>query len=141
MKCIFSDGGRCKYFKGVVGDCVVRAICNATGRDYKEVYNNLNNFIKTKNDKKDRGNARNGISKETLKEYMEEIIKWKWVPTMRKGTGCKVHLNENELPKGILIVRLSGHVTCVKNGVLYDIYNCSRDSTRCVYGYWIKKED
>jgi hypothetical protein len=33
MKFIYSDGGRSKYFKGTAGDCVVRAICNATGKD------------------------------------------------------------------------------------------------------------
>ena len=32
MKFIYNDGGRSKYFKGEAGDCVVRAICNATGK-------------------------------------------------------------------------------------------------------------
>ena len=26
----------------------------------------------------------------------------------------------------------------VKDGVLYDTYDCSRNGTRCVYGYWNK---
>ena len=42
MKFVYSDGGRSKYFKGKnVGDCVTRAICNATGLDYKKVYDDL----------------------------------------------------------------------------------------------------
>ena len=42
MEFIYSDGGRSKYFKAEhVGDCVTRAICNATGMDYKEVYDAL----------------------------------------------------------------------------------------------------
>ena len=36
MKFIYDDGGRSKYFKAKgVSDCVTRAICNATGKDYK----------------------------------------------------------------------------------------------------------
>ena len=39
MEFVYSDGGRSKYFKAKnVNDCVVRAICNASGKDYKEVY-------------------------------------------------------------------------------------------------------
>lgn len=33
----------------------------------------------------------------------------------------------------------SKHLTCVKDRVLYDTYDCSRDGTRCVYGYWSKE--
>lgn len=57
---------------------------------------------------------------------------------MKIGSGCKVHLRENELPKGNIVVSVSGHLTCVKDGVIYDTYDCSRDGTRCVYGYWTK---
>jgi hypothetical protein len=42
--------------------------------------------------------------------------------------------------KGVLIVKLSHHLSCVKNGVLYDIYDCTRDGNRCVYGYWLVDE-
>ena len=47
MKFKYSDGGRSKYYKATnVGDCCVRAICNATGKDYKEVYNELKKLNK-----------------------------------------------------------------------------------------------
>lgn len=42
MEVVYSDGGRSKYFKGKAGDCVCRAICNATGKDYKEIYDFIN---------------------------------------------------------------------------------------------------
>ena len=55
------------------------------------------------------------------------------------GTGCQVHVRKSELPeKGAYILNLSGHLTCWKNGELYDTYDCSRGGTRCVYGYWRK---
>lgn len=44
MKFVYSDGGRDKYFKtNNANDCVIRAICNATQKDYLEVYNDLKN--------------------------------------------------------------------------------------------------
>lgn len=141
MKFIYSDGGRSKYFKGTTGDCVVRAICNASGKDYKEVYDAINELAKRERRgkrKKGVSNARTGVYKCTEKKYIEEVLGWRWVATMRIGEGCKVHLNEDELPSGTLIVNVSRHLTCVKDGVLYDTYDCSRGESRCVYGYWIK---
>jgi hypothetical protein len=39
---------------------------------------------------------------------------------------------------GTLIVSCSKHITVVKDKVLHDTYDCSRNGTRCVYGYWMK---
>ena len=143
MKFVYADGGRELYFKAIkgVGDCVCRAICNATGKDYLEVYNALNELAKherTSKRKKSISNARNGVYKRTYHKYLESLG-WKWVATMQIGSGCQVHLNEYELPKGVLIVSVSRHLTCVKDGVLYDRYDCSREENRCVYGYFIKE--
>lgn len=48
MKFVYSDDGRSKYYKGIVGDCVVRAICNATNSDIVKDYqeNSKYNIIK-----------------------------------------------------------------------------------------------
>lgn len=58
---------------------------------------------------------------------------------MGVGTGCKVHLRAAELPKGRLIVRVSRHLVAVLDGMIHDTHDCSRDGTRCVYGYWSQK--
>ena len=65
---------------------------------------------------------------------------FEWVPTMQVGKGCKVHLKADELPKGKLIVSVSKHYTAVVDGVIYDTHDCSRNETRCVYGYYTLKE-
>ena len=130
MEFIYNDGGRSQYFKGTTGDCVIRAICNATGKDYKEIYNTI---AKMQNE-----SPRNGVKPKVYKKYIEEVLGWKWIACMGIGTGCTTHLCKEELPSGILIVRTSKHLTCVKNGVLYDSYDCTRNGTRCVYGYWEK---
>ena len=139
MKFIYNDGGRSKYFKAEkAGDCVCRAICNATGKDYKEVYDSLNDLSKTERTgkrKKGISSARNGVYKNTYKKLLESMG-WRWFPAMQIGSGCTMHMRAEELPKGVLIVRLSRHLTCVKDGVIYDTYDCSRDGTRCVYGYF-----
>lgn len=145
MRFIYNDGGRSKYFKAEnVGDCVTRAICNATGLDYKKVYDDLNEMAKGESTKGHRGgkrsNSRTGVFRETWKAYLKDLG-WIYHPTMAIGQGCKVHLKADELPKGTLIVQVSKHLTCVKDGTLIDTYDCSREGTRCVYGYFTKAKE
>lgn len=126
---VYNDGGRSKYFKASnVGDCAVRAIAIATGKEYIEVYGALKKLNKGKS-------CRNGTPKNVDKKYLQ-LLGWKWHATMGIGTGCTVHLNEKELPKGVLVVSVSGHLVCMKDGIIHDTYDCSRNGTRCVYGYW-----
>ncbi len=143
MEFVFNDGGRAEAgFKGMTGDCVCRAIAIATEKPYREIYNLINEFAKTERTgkrKKGKSNARTGVYKNTIRKVME-YLGWGWVPTMTIGSGCKVHLNENELPKGRIVCNLSKHFTAVIDGVLNDTYDCSRGGTRCVYGYYVKKK-
>ena len=81
--------------------------------------------------------ARTSMPKIVAKEYLKELG-WTWIPTMFIGLGCKVHLRKDELPAGRLLVHVSKHITAVIDGVLHDAYDCSREGTRCVYGYWKK---
>ena len=142
MKFIYSDGGRSKYFKAKdVKDCVVRAICNATDKDYKEVYDAINSMSKSEHTgRRKRGvsNARNGVYKSTYKKYIENVLGWKWISCSGIGKGIIKKLNEDDMPqKGTYIVKVSKHLTCLKDGQLYDTYDCSREGTRAVYGYWV----
>ena len=144
MKFVYSDGGRSDYFKATaVGDCVTRAICNATGMDYKEVYQGPKEMAKkervTKNHKR-KSSVRDGVWPKTSKKYIKSLG-WVWVPIMKIVTGCTMHLNDEDFPSfGTYIVKLSHHLTCVKDGVIYDTYDCSEDGGRCVYGYWYKPQ-
>ena len=138
-----SDAG----YKGVAGDCVTRAIVIASGMDYQQVYDDLSvsnkaayatweKRKKTTAKRKVR-TARNGVLKEASRPYLENLG-WKWTPTMLIGQGCKVHLNPKELPAGRLIVSISRHLVAVIDGVVHDTYDCTRNGTRCVYGYYTK---
>jgi hypothetical protein len=92
---------------------------------------------------------------------------FEWVPTMTIGSGCIVHLWQDELPMGRLVVMVSRHTTAVIDGVIRDTYDPSREehwsapytgqelrpgqsihpdgkiiswiSRRCVYGFYIFK--
>ena len=138
---VYSTGGREKYFKQTsVRDCVTRAIANATGIDYLEIYNGINDEAKRERSSKRKrttSSARNGVYTATAKRYIERVLGWVWVPCMSIGTGCQVHVKKGELPsRGSYILNLSGHFSCWKDDELYDTYDCSRNGTRCVYGYW-----
>lgn len=142
MELIYDDGGRSNYFKGDdVGDCVTRAICNATDKDYKEVYDSLNAYIKAHErlgkHRTKHSTARNGVFHSTVKGFIENELGWVWHSTMSIGSGCTTHLDPSELPrKGVYIVKLSHHLTCVRDGIIYDTFDPSREGSRCVYGYW-----
>jgi hypothetical protein len=58
---------------------------------------------------------------------------------MKVGAGCQVHLRPGELPDGVLIVKVSKHLTAIVDGVIQDTHDPSRRGNRCVYGYYIQK--
>lgn len=143
MQFVYNDGGReAAGYKGWTGDCVCRSIAIATGLPYREVYDALNGLARReRRGKKKRSvsHSRNGVYRTTYQRYLE-FLGWKWTPTMRIGQGCKVHLREGELPPGRLVVSLSKHLTAVIDGVIHDTHDCSREGTRCVYGYFSRNE-
>jgi hypothetical protein len=135
---VFDDGGRAAAgFKGSAGDCVTRAISIATGTPYSCVYAEL--FGRARRAHKHKGSAspRNGVAKDVTKKYLADLG-WTWVPTMRIGEGCTVHLKADELPAGRIIAQVSKHLVAVIDGVIHDTFDPSRGGTRCVYGYWRK---
>lgn len=134
------DGGRSAAgYSGATRDCVVRAISIATEQPYSEVYEAINELAakeRPRNGKK-RSSSRTGVWRTTYDRYLQSLG-WIWVPTMRVGQGCKVHLRADELPSGRLIVRVSRHLCAVIDGVIHDSHDPSRGGTRCVYGYYTK---
>lgn len=153
---IYDDGGRMQAgFKGSAGDCVVRSIAIATNKSYKKVYEEINilckDFNVRHNGKYKDISSRTGVSKKVYHNYLLNKG-FKWIPLMRIGKGCTVHLVKDELPNGVIICRLSKHLTTVINGVIHDTYNpnelkifdfknkklIDRDTNRCVYGYYAK---
>jgi len=145
----FNDGGRADAgFKGGAGDCVVRSIAIAAQLPYMQVYEALReanaSYAQNKNDRlakriSDKGSSpRNGNHRKVFHDYILSLG-FRWVPTMQVGQGCQVHLRADEIPRGRVIVKVSKHMSAVIDGVIHDTHNPSRNGTRCVYGYYIKK--
>jgi hypothetical protein len=142
------DGGRAAAGftnKVTAGDCVARAVAIASGLPYIQVYAELAEINarmpltkrRLRRGVAGRHTASNGIytTSKLFKDYMK-LNGFEWTATMQIGSGCKVHVRESELPKGRLVLRLSKHAAAVIDGVLHDAYDCSRNGTRAVYGYW-----
>lgn len=152
MEVIIDDGGRAAAgYKGLTGDCAVRAIAIASGKPYQEVYDAINEAAKMeRNGKRKRGksNARTGVYRATVDRYLKTIGAT-WTPTMTIGSGCKVHLRKSELPSGRLVACVSRHYVAVIHGVIHDTHDPQRipfdhadsdkrdlNGTRCVYGFY-----
>lgn len=161
---VFDDGGReASGRKGDAGDCVVRAVVIASGRSYGEVYDLLakgkgSQRLTVRDRRRGRSRhaatARDGIN--TTRKWFKDLMAefgFEWVPTMKIGQGCKVHLCAEELPAGRLVVAVSKHYTAMIDGVIRDTHDPRRDGGvivgrkdgvdfreefggRCVYGYW-----
>jgi hypothetical protein len=145
----FNDGGReAAGFKGGAGDCVVRSIAIAANLPYMRVYEDLRlaneSYAQLRNDRlAKRLNAkgsspRNGNHRNVFHDYIL-AQGFEWVPTMKVGAGCQVHLRPDELPNKILIAKVSKHLTAIIDGMIHDTHDPSRDGNRCVYGYYVKK--
>ena len=134
-----NDGGRAKEgYNNSSKDCVVRAIAIALEMPYKTVNKELTQLNKLKKQKYTQARYGNTPMK-TIKEYLD-VRGWEWVACSGIGKGCTVHMKKDELPSGRIICRVSKHVATVIDGVVHDVYDSSRNGTRCVYGYFIKKE-
>ena len=110
MKFKYNDGGRAAAgYKGDTRDCVTRSIAIASGKSYTEVYEALQRIMKT--DKRHSGNTspRNGVLRKHYEKYLRSIG-FEFVACMGIGSGCRVHVREDELPSGSIILRLSRHL-------------------------------
>lgn len=139
MAWIYNDGGRkIAGFKGDASDCVTRAIAIATGKPYREIYDDLKRLCKQEPAGKRRNgisHPRKGIHRITYDGYIKSLG-FVWHPVMKIGSGCTMHVNESELPKGHIILRMAKHLVCAINGDIHDTFDCSKNGTACVYGYW-----
>lgn len=79
------DGGRAAAgYKGETGDCAARAIAIATGLQYQEVYDAINETAKRERPskrKRTRSNARTGVHRATQDRYLQSLG-WVWTPTV-----------------------------------------------------------
>lgn len=157
---VYDDGGRAAAgLEGKAGDCVARSIAIASGIPYPAIYRLLAEGHETQRivrRKRVRGvlverrfsqralrtqgqwTADHGI--DVKRRWFRDLmvrLGFCWVPTMKVGQGCTVHLRADELPAGRLVLSVSKHYVAMIDGVVHDTHDPSRGGTRCVYGYWV----
>ncbi len=140
---VCDDGGRSRYFRGRAGDCVVRSIAIAMGRDYLEVYSELSALCKAERQSKcrtfKRVSARNGV--DTKRKWFREYMRSHNYVWQSAGFGAHYSLNPRCFSAtGTFILSMRRHYSCLKDGVLYDIVDPSREGTAPVFGYWYKPD-
>ncbi len=106
-------------------DCIVRAIATAFNKDYLECRRELNRK------KRELGYSSYKDSKflyDYLKGYPRLIFKAvKGEPRIKGSDFTKLH------PEGTYILKMAGHITVCKNGVILDTWDCTY---RSVYTAW-----
>ena len=104
-----------------INDCTVRAISMATGKSWNSVYDELSEYAKQKAFMPD--------EVECIDIYLEE--------NFEKLYGCrdryKITVEEfvQEHPIGTYLITMNGHITCCRNGCIYDTFD---PSDRFVWG-------
>lgn len=109
----------------IVGDCVKRAFVVATDKDYNEVKNELNRLKKITKASKFNDNK-------NWKYYVEQVLKAEKMsfPAIKGQARMNGRMFTQQFEKGTYILRMAGHLTTCKNGVIYDTWNCLE---KCVY--------
>ena len=113
----------------VDGDCVIRALCKATGWTWVKAYC----FAFTSTIKEQfMPNCKGG------EKIIYKKLGWKWHAHNNRKKRPSVVEFAQEHPQGIYVLSLSKHHVCVSEGSYWDIWDSGR---RKIYGYWQKPED
>ena len=100
-----------------VSDCVTRAISLAEGESWDFTFNKLSNLAQRKGEMID--------SVEFVEEYLDNRY------PRQKHYAKTVGEFANEFKKGIYLVTMPGHITCIINGCIYDTFNPSERRMWC----------
>lgn len=93
-----------------VNDCTIRAISTAEDKTWSETYDELSRIAK-----------RHGILLDDV-NFIEPLLDYRYdrIRTYGETVG---EFSENN-PKGTYLVVMNGHITCIKNGIIIDTWDC-----------------
>ena len=125
---IKSHGGRenhtsVKYKKDRTNDCAIRAIAHGLGLPYSTVRNEVFNLASTM--------WRMPNDDVVIEEYMKIQGHERQSPLTHHGR--KKYKIGNFPLEGTFIIRSSNHVTCIKDGVLMDTWDCREWKAQSYY--------
>lgn len=109
------------------GDCVIRAIANAENREWTEIFDELvklaRELYSVPNNKTVYGKYLEKYPTVDVKFVNDFGEKRRLTPSIFKDRGLK----------GTYICKLAGHLTCVRDDVTEDTWDCSY---KCCYKIW-----
>ena len=107
--------------KREVNDCVIRAISKAENRSWDEVYSELSTLAQNQR-----------ILLDDMR-FVEPYLDSKYNRVCYKCKGYRMTVDEfiERNPKGTFLVTMQAHITCVKNGILFDTWDCRNKLIWC----------
>lgn len=93
-----------------IEDCTVRAVSIAEGISWDKAYDKLSDSAR------DMGLMMSSV--EAIERYLDK--RYEIVPHYSEYVGDFI----KEYPRGTYLVTMPGHITVIKNGVLYDTFDC-----------------
>ena len=110
------------------GDCVIRALCVATDQDWLTVFDEIVQIARKQFDIINGNNV--------YPEYLKKYGFTEYKVTNKKGTKRPTMKSLiKQYPDKIIVGHCSKHVTCAKNGKVYDTWDTTE---RPLYKYWVK---
>lgn len=106
-----------------VNDCVIRSISCAEGRSWDDVYDELSDLAQEQ-----------GIILDDAR-FVEPYLDSKYERTCYDKNGEKMTVGDflYSHPYGTYLVTMQGHITCIKNGILYDTWDCRHKKIWCAW--------
>lgn len=102
-----------------VNDCVVRAISMAEGKTWDKTYEELSHIAKHE-----------GILLDDV-NFVEGYLDKRYKRACHYSKTVGEFLEEHK--KGTYLVTMQGHITCIKDGVLYDTFDCTDRRMWCAW--------
>ena len=100
-------------------DCVIRAISCATGKSWDYVYDYLSDIAQYEGTLLDK--------RDFVRNYLDRTYE------RLNGIYGTVGYVSSLFPNNTLLITMSGHIVCSKNGIIYDTFDC-RD--RILWDVW-----
>lgn len=102
-----------------VSDCTTRAISLAEGTSWDYCYNKLSNLARKK-----------GVMMDNV-DFIEDYLDDRYPRQCHYSKTIREFIKEH--PYGVYLCTMTGHITCVIDGCIYDTYNCSNRTMRCAW--------
>lgn len=95
-----------------VNDCVIRAISVAENTTWEETYDDLSRIARN-----------NGILLDDV-DFVDPLLDYRYdrIPLYQQDMTIREFVEDH--PNGIYLITMRGHITVLKNGVIYDTFDC-----------------